>query len=132
MTAITQHISDTSATASVVHVSITMPLEQARELADLGLSATLTATPSMLRSALGQLDGPRDRFSELDGYIAKVIDKHGPSQAGGIRTWMLKDHEHVVSDESVIRRRFGKGKPLLLAGYGRVGNAYGRVTGSKQ
>ncbi len=42
--------------SEVIYVQIPVPISTVRELADLGLSATLTATPRPLRQALGEVE----------------------------------------------------------------------------
>ena len=89
------------------------------------LPPTATRQATLFRQALGEsAPDPRERFSDLDHLIAEVLDGNGPLTAGQIRARLDTEHDHVVSEDSSIRRRFGRGMPLRDAGYTSTPRGY--------
>ena len=108
----------------VVYISIPLSGNLAQLYADAGGLVSLPVPAELFRAALGQTVDPRERFSDTDVLIAAVLDKHGPLTAGEIRERLELDHDHLISDDSSIRRRFGRGMPLRDAGYRSTPRGY--------
>lgn len=116
--------------SSIVHVSIPIPAELARQYLDLGRVMPAEILPAMLREALQVEDpDPRERFSELDELIAEVVDQHGPVNAAEIARILDDQHAHITSDAGV-RDRFRSSRPLRAAGYTSTKDGYSAPSGA--
>lgn len=102
---------------TVVHVLIPVASDLAQQYLELGRVMPAEILPSMLRDALqvGEPD-PREKFTELDKLIAKVVDMHGPVQAAEIARILERDYGHITTAAGV-RDRFRATRPLRAAGY---------------
>lgn len=97
---------------------------QAEQSAASGMPVLLAIPVDAVRLALaGKSADPRERFSELDNYIAEVIDDHGPGNAAEIAARVEADHDHITNPAG-IRDRFRKGRPLRVAGYRTTSDGY--------
>lgn len=97
---------------------------QAEQSAASGMPVLLAIPVDAVRLALaGRSLDPRERFSELDNYIADAIADHGPGTAAEIAARVKSDHDHITNPAGV-RDRFRKGRPLRDAGYTTTGDGY--------
>jgi hypothetical protein len=97
---------------------------QAEQAAVTGQAVLIPISADACRLALaGRSLDPRERFSELDNYIADAIADHGPGTAAEIAARVKSDHDHITNPAGV-RDRFRKGRPLRDAGYTTTGDGY--------